>query len=94
MQEFRGVAHEDLPSQDFGAWDEWTEVGYYHGTSVASISSGKSIGVCKRATTIGLVRKSQVIGTTNESPDDIVKFAWRVADLLAVAENIAKNGRG
>ena len=94
LQEFGGVAHEDLPNQQFGAWDEWLEVGYYHGTEVASISSGNNIGVCKKATTFGIVRKSQVIGTKNLVPDDMITFAWKVADLLSVAENIAKNGRG
>jgi len=88
------VAHEDLPNQQFGAWDEWMEVGYYHGTEVASISSGNNIGVCKKATTFGIVRKSQVIGTKNLVPDDMITFAWKVADLLSVAENIAKNSRG
>jgi hypothetical protein len=70
------------------------EVGYHHGTNVASISSGVNIGVCQKATTIGIKRKAQVIGTENEQPDDVIIFAWKVADLLLVAENIAKNGRG
>jgi hypothetical protein len=94
VQEFTGVAHEDIILQDFGAWDELTEVAYYHGTAVASISSGKSIGVCGQATTIGLVRKSQLKGVEGEYPADAISYAWRIADLVAVAESIASKGRG
>ncbi|KAK4452539.1 hypothetical protein QBC34DRAFT_435403 [Podospora aff. communis PSN243] len=91
---FRWAAHEDLHPLEYGAWSPYLEVNYEHGTRVASSSSGHSIGVCQKATTIGVVRKRRLIDHSGDIPDDYFANSQVIADVLAVADDIASKGRG
>ena len=97
LQELAGVSHEEIPGYEFGPYDVWMEENELHGTMVASIVAGKTLGVCKNAHVISIRRKNILRGSGSDlkvPADDEYELAVWISNLVLAMEDIAKNKRG
>ncbi|KAK4207996.1 hypothetical protein QBC37DRAFT_454015, partial [Rhypophila decipiens] len=89
--ELSGFNHYELQGRVFDPYHEWMWEYEEHGTAVASIIAGSTIGVCRKGTIVSIRRPDRLRGTQSKIANDQSTIAFAVDSLVLAMEDIAKN---